>query len=341
MAHIWWSARQARRRLIAKELSALDGHAENNQMTNLADPRVSVPESGPTLRLVWPQWQGGGAESIRALFSEIPFEEARRGYAVGAAVLNAVLPPHAGPTAVLPVELGDRGLGNQDGIEAKEAVIAQLVAALEAIERHRPARILILGGECSASVAPFSWLARRYGDDLAVLWIDSHPDVGTPASHYSGFHAMAVAVLTGHGDPEVLRLLPAFVDPRRVALVGVHSWDDDDIPNAASWGIRSFTPDDLRRSSQPLLDWLQSSGCSRVAIHFDVDVVDCNEIVFGLGAEPDGLKSDEARRVVADVGAVADVVGLTIAEFIPRQVIRLQRVLRGFPLIYESSAATS
>jgi arginase len=36
------------------------------------------------------------------------------------------------------------------------------------------------------SVAPFSELARRYRDDLAILWIDSHPDVGTADSEYPG-----------------------------------------------------------------------------------------------------------------------------------------------------------
>jgi arginase len=272
-------------------------------------------------------------EAVRKSFSEVPLEEARRGYAVGAAVLGAVLPAHSGPTALVPVESGDRGLGKQDGIEAKEAVVAHLAGALEVIGRYSPGRILTLGGECSVSVAPFSWLAERYGDDLAVLWIDSHPDVGTPASHYPGYHAMAVAVLTGHGDPDVLRLLPATLDPGRVALVGLHSWAKDDFPNVARWGIRSFRPDDLHLSSQPLLDWLKASGCSRVAIHFDVDVVDSNEIIFGLGAEPNGLTSNEVRRLVADVSAVADVVGLTIAEFIPRQIIRLQQVLRNFPLI--------
>src|SRR5215467_9139373 len=302
-------------------------------MTTTTDPWTTVHEHAPTLRLVWPQWQGAGVESIRTFFSEVPLEEARRGYAAGAAVLDAVLPAHTGPTALVPVESGDRGLSKQDGIEAKEAVIAQLAAALEVIGRHSPGRILTLGGECSVSVAPFSWLAQRYEDDLAVLWIDLHPDVGTPASHYSGYHAMAVDVLTGHGDPDVLRLLPATLDPGRVALVGLHSWTEDDFPNIARWGITSFRPEDLHRSSQPLLDWLKASGCSRVAIHFDVDVVDSNEIVFGLGAEPDGLTSNDVRRVVADVSAVTDVVGLTIAEFIPRQVIRLQQVLRNFPLI--------
>ncbi len=51
----------------------------------------------------------------------------------------------------------------------------QLARALELIRRHDPARIVTLGGECSVSGAPFSHLARRYGEDLAIIWIDSHP----------------------------------------------------------------------------------------------------------------------------------------------------------------------
>jgi arginase len=41
----------------------------------------------------------------------------------------------------------------------------------------------------------------------------------------------------------------------------------------------------------------------------------------------------EARRGVADLDAAADVVGFTIAEFIPRQVMHLRQILNGFPLI--------
>jgi arginase len=59
-------------------------------------------------------------------------------------------------------------------------------------------------------------------------------------------------------------------------------------PAGTAWGIRSFAPDDLRRTTQPLLDRLAGTGCSRIAVHFDVDTVDGNEIVLGLGAEPGG-----------------------------------------------------
>ena len=288
---------------------------------------------GPHLRLLCPQWQGAGTSSVRELASEFPFDVARRGYAVGSAVLDAVLPPHDGPTATTPVTMGDEGLDLVDGVEAKTVLADQLTRALHVIEQHAPARIATLGGECAVSVAPFSTLARRYGDDLAVLWIDSHPDIGTPASAYPGWHAMAVAALTGHGDPDLVGLLPATVDPARVALVGLHEWTDDDIGNVADWGIQSFSPDDLRSSTQPLLDWLAATGCSRVAIHFDVDTVDSTEIVLGLGAVPHGLTSQQVRRVVADATAAADVVALTVAEFFPRQVMHLRQLLDGFPLI--------
>jgi arginase len=143
---------------------------------------------------------------------------------------------------------------------------------------------------------------------------------------------MAVAVLTGHSDPEVLELLPANVPPNRVALVGVHSWTDDDYPNVADRGIQSYSPAELRETTRPLLDWVAATGCSRVAIHFDVDTIDSNEIVLGLGAEPDGLTSAEVARIVADIDGAVDVVGFTIAEFIPRQVMHLQQLLSGFPL---------
>ncbi len=146
------------------------------------------------------------------------------------------------------------------------------------------------------------------------------------------------AALTGHGDQQILEMLPATVPAERVALVGLHAWTEDDIPHVAEWGISSFSPDDLRTTSKPLLDWLAGTGCSRVAIHFDVDTVDSNEIVFGLGAEPDGLTSAQVRRIVSDLEAVTDVVGLTVAEFIPRQVIHLHQLLMSFPLLRGSAS---
>jgi arginase len=290
--------------------------------------------SGPHLRLVWPQWQGAAAESVRAFNDDLPFWVARRGYAVGAAVLQAVLPAHRGPTALVPVEMSERGLEERDGIEAKTVVLEQLTAALAIIAEHDPARITTLGGECSVSMAPFSYLIDRYGEDLAIVWIDSHPDMGTGDTGYSGYHAMVVSALTGHGDAELLKALPATIPAARVSLVGMHDWTDPSLLALAdAWGLTVFSPDILRTSSAPLLDWIHTTGATKVAVHFDVDTIDADQIRLGLGYDAGGLTVGQAQRVVADIDHAVDVVALTVAEYTPRQAMHLQQLLKGFPLL--------
>jgi arginase family enzyme len=84
--------------------------------------------------------------------------------------------------------------------------------------------------------APLSYLINKHGADLAILWIDSHPDMGTGGTAYPGFHAMVVSALTGHGDQELLQILPATTTADRVALVGLHDWIDPMLPAiAAEW----------------------------------------------------------------------------------------------------------
>jgi arginase len=301
-------------------------------MTTMVAPDTSE-DSGTTLRLLFPQWQGAGRDMVAHLTPDIPIEQARRGYATGTAVLQAMLPPHDGPTATVPVSSQEDESGIEGGVESKAVIVKQLGDALAVIADFDASRIVTIGGECSVSVAPFASLAAKYGDDLAVVWVDSHPDVGTPASKYAGYHAMAVAVLLGHGDPDVIRLLPATVPAAHVALAGLHSWTEDDFPNAAQWGVATFSPNALRESSQPLLEWLTATGCARLAVHLDVDVVDSDEQYFGLGGEPGGLTSTEVRRLIADLESACDVVGFTIAEYIPRQVMAVQRLLHEMPLL--------
>ena len=139
---------------------------------------------------------------------------------------------------------------------------------------------------------------------------------------------MVVSALTGHGDQELLQILPATTTADRVALVGMHDWTDPTLPAIADeWGLSVFSPDALRSTSAPLLDWLGDTGATKVAIHFDVDTIDADELQLGLGADLGGLSTAEARRVVADIDGAAEVVALTIAEFIPRQVMHLQQIL--------------
>jgi arginase len=74
--------------------------------------------------------------------------------------------------------MDDAGLELADGIEAKQVILTQLAQAFEVIRQHDPSRIVTLGSECAVSVAPFSELARRDGDDLAIVSPDRVALVG-------------------------------------------------------------------------------------------------------------------------------------------------------------------
>lgn len=288
-----------------------------------------------TLRLVWPQWQGAGRDNVAELLPGVPDDRARRAYAVGTRVLEAVVPEHDGPTATVTVDDLDPEEGSVDGVESRTAVDAALRSALAALEPLRDGtvdRVLTLGGDCSVSVAPFASLAKRYGDDLAVIWIDSHPDTDTTDTGYDGYHAMAVSMISGHGDDRLSSPLPATVPTDRIALAGLHDWEEDAYAHVAEWSLTAFSPDELRESSTGLLDWLATTGATKVAVHLDVDTVDSDEATLGLGAVPGGLTREQVRRVVADIGGAADIVGLTVAEFIPRDVLALQGLVDGLPL---------
>ena len=183
-------------------------------------------------------------------------------------------------------------------------------------------------------MAPFSYLIDKHGDDLAILWIDSHPDMGTGETAYPGFHAMVVSALTGHCDQEVLEILQATTTADRVALVGMHDWTDPTLPALADeWGLSVFSPDALRSTSGHCSTGSATPAPRRWPSTLTSTPIDADEIQLGLGADLGGLTTAEARRVVADIDGAAEVVALTIAEFIPRQVMHLQQILTGFPLL--------
>lgn len=101
------------------------------------------------LRLVWPQWQGGALTAYESHVPELPREQGALGYAFGAFALASVLPPHIGPTAIVPVDMTVAPPNISDGIESKEVLLAQLMSALRLIKQHDPSHITTIGGDCS------------------------------------------------------------------------------------------------------------------------------------------------------------------------------------------------
>lgn len=283
-----------------------------------------------TIRLIYPQWQGG---MVDHWMPDIPAEDASRGYYLGAQLLNFLAPESSQETIEIPVSLDINDRQTDKGVSARRVILKQTKAALEKLRETNPEKIVTLGGECSVSVVPFTFLAGKYPDDVAIVWIDAHPDVNLPYDNYKGYHAMALTACLGMGDEEIIRTLPGRYDASRALIVGVRSWDDGMKERQKELGIKGLSPEEVVEDSSAILEWLKSTGVSKVVIHFDLDVLDPAEIIAGVGVEPDGMKINEAVRVINDIASEYDLIGLTVAEPMPRVAIKIRNMLNQLPLI--------
>ena len=144
---------------------------------------------------------------------------------------------------------------------------------------------------------------------------------------------MAVTALLGMGDDKLTGLLPGRIDPSKVLIAGLRSWDKGMQERQKELGICGLSPAETARDSSVVLEWLKGTGASKAVVHFDLDVLDPAEIVAGVGVEPGGMKMDDAVRLINDIASHTDLVGLTIAEPMPRLAIRLKNMLAQMPLL--------
>lgn len=285
-----------------------------------------------TIRLIYPQWQGG---DIARWIPEVDDpRDAARGYALGAQMLAMLAPGKDVETHVVPVSMDASDRRVTDGVLDRDTIALQTRAALDIVRGAAPDRIVTLGGDCSVSVVPFTYLLHRYGGDVALVWIDAHPDITLPGDAYAGYHAMAVTACMGLGDGWILSCLPARFEASKILFVGLRDWERDEIRlRQQQYGICHLSPADIAAGLDGLRQWLRTCGASRVAVHFDMDVLDPAEIVAAVGVVPGGMTMAEVAEVVAAVAAEKELVGLTVAEPMPRTAIRLRSLFARLPLL--------
>ena len=283
-----------------------------------------------TLRLVYPQWQGG---IVDHWMPDIPKDDASRGYYLGAHLLNFLVPANGQKTVEVPVSLDIHDRKTERGVSALDVIVRQTRRALAILEENRPDRIVTLGGECSVSVVPFTYLAARYPEEVAIVWIDAHPDINLPYDAYPGYHAMALTACLGLGDETIMKWLPAKFDASKALIVGLRSWEEGGRERQRELGIASVSPADVAENSVSVMKWLENTGVSKVVIHLDLDVIDPVELIAGVGVEPGGMPIPSVVRLINDVSSRYDVVGLTVAEPMPRVAIKLKNMLEQLPLL--------
>ena len=289
-----------------------------------------------TLRLLFPQWQGGNNPA----------------YHFGSQLLDWLAPEARGPVEQVAVpQPNGATLQVEDGIVARRTLLNQVSDARRLIDKHRPDRLVVLGGDCLVDLAPFAYLNERYDGELAVLWVDTHPDVITPNESEHG-HTMVLGNLLGEGDVEFAAAVKRPIKPQNIMFAGRRDTSGD-FPEILSkememFGrlkLRTAGPEQLANTSEPVLEWLRSTGAKHLAVHLDLDVLDPKLFRSLLFSNPDPavpsvdtypsgrMKMDQVTRLLSDVGRIVDIVGLGITEHLPWDSLALRDMLAELPLI--------
>ena len=292
--------------------------------------------SEKNLRLLFPQWQGGGDPS----------------YMLGARMLDWLAPEADGPVEEVSVAEPDgQSLQVRDGILARDAVVGQFRDARRRIDLHQPDRIVVFGGDCGVDLAPFAYLNERYGGNLAVLWIDAHSDLFSPKV-FPNSHAHVLGSLMGQGDAEFLSAVKTPVKPGNAMVAGWRKLPDQyselqEFENelADRLQIQRVGPEELVNDSAPVLAWLRATGARHVAVHFDLDALDASlfrSLTFSKPGVPAPTDDDiqagrmtlaQVVRLLTDVANQVDVVGLGITEYVPWDAIAMRDALMQLPLL--------
>lgn len=282
-----------------------------------------------TLRLLFPQWQGGNNPP----------------YHLGSLLLSYLSPDSDGPVESVPVdEPTTEPQVEVDGITAKPQIIRQLHDAATLIEKHDPDSIVVLGGDCLVSLAPFSHLLNKYGDKLGVLWIDSHPDVQT-AEQYPNAHAHVLGALIGTGDKDLVAHVATRLNPSKIMIAGIHDPLTYEAEYLAHHNIATISPEQVKNSSKEVLAWIDRESIEYLAIHLDLDVLDPSLFRSVLFARPGRGKHDfgdvaegqltieDVLNLIAQATSKTAPVGLTIAEHLPWDMLNLKNMLSVLPLM--------
>jgi arginase len=180
---------------------------------------------------------------------------------------------------------------------------SQLAGAVKKI-RDKGQFPLVLGGDHSIAMGTLAGMSAAHGVGSA-LWIDAHGDMNRPETSPSGnVHGMPLATALGRtgftvdGTPA-----PPWVDPDRVAVVGVRSLDPGEKDLIRELGIRVFTMHEIDRRGvadvmNEALEVIRGPGF----VHVSLDVDACDpEIAPGVGTPVKGGLSYREAHLAMEI----------------------------------------
>ncbi len=278
-----------------------------------------------TIRLLYPDYVSGGLET----------------YYFGAHLMAHILPKNERqPLVRVKIAPPDgREKRVTDGIYGKEEVLAGIREAMKVIEEERPDRIITIGGNRMVSQAPFDYLHGRYAN-TGIIWVDAHPDVSMVKDQYPNAHAMVLGSLLGYGDASLSDLMKnrkfQADEILYVGLQGLHDYQEQFLKDmGVNYRVQTgdFVSEEEMRKFMDRFD--------HILVHLDIDVLDptlfhstyfANPELVGDGSGGGRMTMDKLTEVLHCITDYADVVGLTIAEYLPFDEEKLHKMFAGLDI---------
>ena len=275
-----------------------------------------------TIRLLYPDHVSGGLDT----------------YYFGANLLQYILPQNPNqPTIkveILPPDNKEKAVTN--GIYSEDEVLKGIKDAQKKIAAEEPDRIINIGGNCIVSLAPFDYLHGKY-ENVGIIWIDAHPDVSTVNDGYPNAHAMVLGSLMGHGAAQLASQMknPVF-KPDEILYVGLQPLHDYQEAFLKNMGVDYKVQDKSFLNDEEIIAFMRRFD--HILVHFDIDVLDehlfhstyfANPELVGDGSSGGKMTMEKLSEVLHLITENSNVVGFTVAEYLPFDEQRLNKMFSG------------
>lgn len=281
-----------------------------------------------TIRLLYPDHVSGGLDT----------------YYFGANLLLYILPQNPNQPIIkvdiLPPNEEDKPVSN--GIYAETEVLSGIQDAQAKLEAEKPDRVITIGGNCMVSLAPFDYLHGKY-ENTGIIWIDAHPDVSTVNDGYPNAHAMVLGSLMGHGAAQLAaQVKNGFFKPEDILYIGLQPLHDYQEQFLKDMEVNYKVQDQTFVSDEEIQQFL--SRYDHILVHFDIDVLDehffhstyfANPELSGDGSGGGKMTMEKLADVLKMIEDNTDVVGFTVAEYLPFDEHRLHKMLSGIKMFTE------
>jgi arginase len=180
-------------------------------------------------------------------------------------------------------------------------------------------KVIVIGGECSETVAALAGFSGTFGGRAGMLWLDAHGDFNTPTTSPSGYiGGMCLAMACGR-VPELGLEFGFPLADERLVHVGSRALDPPEVAAFNSSPAKLYTAQQVKKTGAADVaeeaarhldnrsDW--------VACHLDIDVVDPEFIPAVNYPTPGGLTPEETTMLIRALHRTGKMKVLEVAAY--------------------------